>query len=171
MKITKRMFEQVISELAGEDVLALVKRMGARKNISEFKLASDIRVEINRTRNMLYRLYNINLVSFIRKKDKTKGWYIYYWTFNRDRVKELIKTTKKKRLDQFKERLKREKESQFFGCSSKCIRLDFEQATDFQYKCPECGELLQQEDNKEKIQKLEKEIEILEKEVKQFKRL
>lgn len=169
MKITKKVLEQAIIEVAGEDVLPLVRAMGTKKNISEFKLAEKIKIEINQTRNMLYRLYNSNLVSFIRKKDKTKGWYIYYWTFNKNRISELVKSTKKKKLEKAKERLTRERSSQFFGCSNKCIRLDFEQATDFQYKCPECGELLQQEDNAQKIKNLEKEIKELEKEVKKFK--
>ncbi len=169
MKIPKKLFEQTITEVAGEDVLRLIKFMGCRKNISEFKLADTIKVEINRTRNMLYRLYNANLVSFIRKKDKTKGWYIYYWTFNKDRVKELAKNLKKGKLEQLHERLSREKSSQFFACKNKCIRLDFEQASDFQYKCPECGELLQQEDNTQKIANLEAETKVLELDVRHLR--
>ncbi len=166
MKITKKAFDEVITEVAGEDVLPLVRNMGSRKNISEFKLSENIKMEINHVRNMLYRLYNVNLVSFIRKKDKTKGWYIYYWTFNKDRIKELIKSTKKGKLDQLKERVEREKSSQYFICKSRCIRLDFEQATEFLYKCPECGSLLQEENNSEKIKNLDMEIKRLEKEIK-----
>jgi transcription initiation factor IIE alpha subunit len=43
--------------------------------------------------------------------------------------------------------------------------LDFDQATEFEFKCPECGTLLQQQENvrtiehlKEKIQELETEM-------------
>ncbi|MEK6874573.1 MAG: hypothetical protein AABX52_02380 [Nanoarchaeota archaeon] len=158
IKITPKVVEQVISEVAGKDTLKIVKALKGKKNISEFKLAHDIAEEINTTRNMLYRLYNANLVSFTRKKDKTKGWYIYYWTFNTPRVKDLVGTLKKKRLDMLRERLDREKASHFYACLSRCIRLDFEQATDFGYKCPECGKLLNQEDNTDIIINLEKEI-------------
>lgn len=163
MKITKKAFDEVITEVAGEDVLPLVRNMGSRKNISEFKLSENIKREINHVRNMLYRLYNANLVSFIRKKDKTKGWYIYYWTFNKDRIKELIRSIKKRRIEQLKERLKHEKSSQYFICKSRCIRLDFEQATEFLYKCPECGSLLQEENNSKMIKDLEMELRRLEK--------
>ncbi len=65
-----------------------------------------IKYEINVTRNMLYRLYHANLVSFIRKKDKKKGWYIYYWTFNQKRIKDLIKDIKKQRFERLVERLR-----------------------------------------------------------------
>lgn len=166
MKLSNKLIEEVISEVAGEDVLPLVKVLKNKKNVSEFKLAEKIKQEINITRNMLYRLYNSNLVAFIRKKDKKKGWYIYYWTFNPKMVKYLAQTTKKQKLDKLKERLEREKSGDFFACPNKCIRLDFEQATDFQFKCPECGSLLNQEDNAGKIKVFEKEIKKLEKECK-----
>jgi transcription initiation factor TFIIE subunit alpha len=166
MKLSNKLLEEVITEVAGADVLPLVKALKNRKNVSEFVLAEEVKQEINKTRNMLYRLYDSNLVSFIRKKDKKKGWYIYYWTFNPKRIKYLANDLKKKKLENFKERLKREKSGDFFVCENKCIRLDFEQSTDFQFKCPECGSLLNQEDNAEKIKKLEKDIKSLEKELK-----
>ncbi|RMD45149.1 MAG: hypothetical protein D6831_04175 [Aquificota bacterium] len=126
----------------------------------------DIKTDIKETRNMLYRLYHANLVSFTRKKDKKKGWYIYYWTFNHKNIKHLNTELKKNRLKNLKERVKRESKSLFFACNNKCIRFDFDQATNFNFKCPECGELMHQEDNKKIIEKLEKEIKALEKELK-----
>lgn len=157
---------EVVRELAGEDVLRLVKALRNKSNVSEFKLADAIKEEINLTRNMLYRLYDHNLVSFTRKKDKKKGWYIYYWTFNPARIAELALTIKKNKVERLKERLQREQSTNFFGCANKCIRLDFDQATEFEYKCPECGEILVQEDNNAKIAELRQQMEQLEKEVK-----
>lgn len=166
MKLSNQLIESVVSEVAGEDVLPLVKVLKNKKNVSEFKLAEAIDEEINTTRNMLYRLYDANLVSFNRKKDKQKGWYIYYWTFRLKRIKYLVVDLKKKRFEKLKERLTREKSSNFFACNSKCMRLDFEQATNFNYKCPECGGLMNQEDNSAKIKEIETEIKKIEKELK-----
>jgi transcription initiation factor TFIIE subunit alpha len=166
MKLPDEEIEDVVSKVAGEDVVRLIKALKNKKNVSEFTLADSIKKEINLTRNMLYRLYDSSLVSFIRKKDKKKGWYIYYWTFNTDRIKYLAKQIKKQRLEQLRERLEREKSSSFFACKNQCIRLNFEQATDFEFKCPECGELLDQVDNTQKKVELEKEIKKLEKELK-----
>ncbi len=166
MKASDKFLAEVITEVAGEDVLPLVKALKNKKNVSEFKLADALDQEINLTRNMLYRLYDHSLVSFIRKKDKKKGWYIYYWTFNPKRVKELAKNLKKTKIERIGERLEREKSTNFFMCPNKCIRLDFDQATEFEYKCPECGEILHQEDNRQKITDLAKELQKLEKEIK-----
>jgi transcription initiation factor TFIIE subunit alpha len=156
----------MIREVAGDDVLPLVRALKNKSNVSEFKLAEAIKQEINTTRNMLYRLYDHHLVTFTRKKDKKKGWYIYYWTFNTSRVKEVVQTLKKNKIEKMQERLAREKSTNFFSCANKCIRLDFDQATEFEYKCPECGEILHQEDNSKTIAHLQEEIVRLEKELK-----
>ncbi len=166
MKVTSKVVEEIVSEVAGEDVLPLVKALRNKSNVSEFKLADQIKREINLTRNMLYRLYDNNLVSFIRKKDKKKGWYIYYWTFNQKRIKDLVSDIKKKRLERLMERLQREKTTQFYVCANKDVRLDFEQSHDFGFKCPECGLLLDMEDNSKKIKELENELAKVQKEVK-----
>lgn len=166
MKLSNKIIEGVVIEVAGEDVVPLVKALKNKKNISEFKLAENISREVNETRNMLYRLYDANLVSFIRKKDKKKGWYIYYWTFNSKRVKYLFNDLKRKKIKNLKSRIEREEANNFFSCQNECMRLDFEQAIDFNYKCPECGSLMYEEDNKGKIDNIKKEITQLEKEVK-----
>jgi transcription initiation factor TFIIE subunit alpha len=164
-KITSDVVDEIVSEVAGEDVLPLVKALRNKANVSEFKLADSIKREINLTRNMLYRLYDNNLVSFIRKKDKKKGWYIYYWTFNQKRVKDLVGEIKRRKLERLQERLHREKNTQFYNCANKCVRLDFEQSHDFSFKCPECGQLLDLEDNSKKIMGLEAELAKMEKEL------
>lgn len=166
MKITSKLIDEVVIEVAGQDVLPLVKILRSKSNVSEFKLATQMKREINLTRNMLYRLYDHNLVSFSRKKDKKKGWYIYFWTFNQKRVKDLVKDIKKKKYEKLLERLAREKNGQFYLCANNCMRLDFEQSHDFNFKCPECGSLLNVEDNAAKIKELQKELLALEKEVK-----
>ncbi len=166
MRLSNKIIEATIAEVAGEDVLPIVYFLKNKKNISEFKIADAIKKEINKTRNMLYRLHEANLVSFIRKKDKKKGWYIYYWTFKPKMIKHLVINLKKERMAKLKDRLTREKSSHFFICQNKCIRLDFEQAMNFEFKCPECGEIMNQEDNLENIRLIEEEIKQIENELK-----
>jgi transcription initiation factor TFIIE subunit alpha len=165
MKLSNKLVEDVVKSVAGEDVFPLVKLLKNKKNVSEFKLAESMKLEINVTRNMLYRLYHANLVSFIRRKDKKKGWYIYYWTFKLKQVKHLAMTLKKAKLEKLHDRLSREKESSFFVCPNTCMRLDFEQAVGFEFKCPECATIMQQESNEDKIKQLQDEIKVLEKEI------
>jgi len=168
-KITPKVVESVITSTAGEDCIPIYKYLRGKKNISEFVLAEKLETEINIIRNMLYRLYNSNLVGFIRKKDKQKGWYIYYWTFNSKQVRFLLKSLKKRKREMLGERLQRETESQFYVCGDNHLRLNFEKATEYEYKCPECGALLELADNTEKIKEIRKEIQELEKDLKKIK--
>lgn len=168
IRITPKIVEFVISNTAGSDCIPLYKYLKGKKNISEFVLAEKLKTEINVMRNMLYRMYNNNLVHFIRKKDKQKGWYIYYWTFNPKQIKFLLKSIKMKRLEMLKDRLTREADTHFYSCPDKHLRLDFEKATEYNYKCPECGDLLELVDNKEMIREIKKEISELEKYIKKI---
>jgi len=171
MRLSNNIIESVVMEVVGKEAIPLVRFLKNNKNVSEFKIAEVIKKEVNATRNTLYKLYEHNLVSFMRKKDKKKGWYIYYWTFNQKRVKYLVTDLKKKRLKKLKERIEREEDGNFFGCKNKCIRLNFDQASDFSFKCPECGEVLDQEDNTQIIENIKKEIKGLEKEIKKTKKI
>ena len=164
MRLTNDKIYEAISLAVGEDVIPLIKYLKDRKNISEFKIAEKINEEVNRTRNMLYRLHGHNLVTYHRKKDRQKGWYISYWTFNRNRVKDIITLSKNKNIEKLKTRLDIEEQNinSYFICPNMCARLDFEKATDFDYKCPECGNLLKQQDNSKTIDHLKKRIKELE---------
>ena len=70
--MTKIKIESTIEELVSKDAIKLIKQLIKRDNISEFVLAKNSRLDIKKTRNLLYRLYEFGLVSFNRKKDKKK---------------------------------------------------------------------------------------------------
>lgn len=165
MKLTQEKAHEVVYQLIGEEIFPLVDFLLENKNVSEFQISAKIKFPVDVIRNQLYQLYNHNLITFNRKKDKQKGWYIYYWTLNNERILYLVHDLKRRRVQTLNERLKRETDSHFFGCSNKCIRVDFEQATDFEFKCPECGELLNQEDNTQLVEKIQNEIKDLEKQI------
>ena len=167
IRVTDKLIEQVVTELIGEEAISIVKYLKGKKNVSEFKIAEGVKEEIHKTRNILYRLLENNLVTFKRKKDKQKGWYICYWDFHPHKVKYALEKLNKTKLENLKERLTREQDNHFFMCKSACVRMDFEKASDFNFKCPECGELMNQLDNARTIDFLKEQIGKLEKEVKE----
>lgn len=166
MRLSTKTIEEVVSKVVGDDVIPLVNILKTNKDISEFKLARSLKIEINEVRNLLYKLYHSNLVLFNRKKDDKQGIYCYYWSFNPNRVKYLAKDLKRQQMEMLKDRLTKEDGAEFFMCIDKCIRLDFEQALGFEFKCPECGQLMHQTDNSSEIKKISNEIKQLEVELK-----
>tara|TARA_Y100000310_G_scaffold94955_1_gene92794 strand:+ start:28803 stop:29489 length:687 start_codon:yes stop_codon:yes gene_type:complete len=160
MKITNTKIYDTVKEVVGEDSLKVVEFLKDKKNISDFKIAEKVKSDIHEIRNILYRLYNHNLVTYYRKKDRQKGWYISYWTFNKKRIKDLMKNVHYSKIKKFTERLAHEEANRgnIYLCPSACVRVNFDKATDFEFKCPECGSLLNLQDNNKTIMFLQEKI-------------
>jgi len=164
MVLTNKKIYGLINEIAGERAVPIIEYIKNRKNVSEFIIADKVKMDMQTTRNILYTLNSYNVATYIRRKDRKKGWYISYWTFNRKRVKELTEKLRKEKITRLTERLKKEEANKgnFFICSQACARLDFEHATEFEFKCPECGNLLNQQDNTKTIDNIRGKIKELE---------
>lgn len=164
MELTQEKIDTLISSIAGEDAVPVARFIiDHGENVSEFVVAENLQMGINHVRNALYRLQESNLVTFLRKKDKKKGWYIYYWTFNSVQAKILVKKIYNERVCTLKKRLEKE-DGAFLTCRKKCLRLSFDNALENDFKCPECEGVLKQVDNKKQIIAIRKELDELTKE-------
>ncbi|MFA6461537.1 MAG: hypothetical protein WCV90_04660 [Candidatus Woesearchaeota archaeon] len=164
MRVNQKKIEEVSLSILGNDGLPLIKELYGKENVSEFDLANRTKKDIKVIRKQLYLLYNNNVVGFTRKKDKQKGWYIYYWTLLPESIAYVYVKKRKELLETLKLRLEEEKRELFFVCKNNCVRLNFDQAMDFEFHCPECGELVGQagqgemEEIKSKISEVEAEL-------------
>jgi len=145
MKVINEQVEGLVKELSGEESIKVFRLLKNRRNVSEFKLAEKLDITVNAVRNLLYKMNEYNLVTSIRKKDKKKGWYIYYWTFNVKRAKDLLVDTNKRKLTDLKHKLDKQQSTSYFVCSNECIRLTLEETMENNFKCTECGSLMLEE--------------------------
>jgi len=150
---------QVGGELAAGIVQFLIDN---GENISEFLISEKLDVEINQIRKALYILQENNLVNSMRKKDKKKGWYIYYWTFDPIQAETMVVKMKRERIKSLKKRLENETITNFYACKRSCIRMTYERALDHNYICPECGKIMEEVDNSKKVSLIKKELALLE---------
>ncbi|MEK6938634.1 MAG: hypothetical protein AABX04_06320 [Nanoarchaeota archaeon] len=170
MRLNQKKIEEISITILGEAGLPLIRELYGKENVSEFDLAHRTKKDIKVIRKMLYLLYNNNVVGFTRKKDKQKGWYIYYWTLLPESILFLYIKKRKELLESLKQRLEQEGKELFFLCENNCIRLNFDQAMDFEFHCPECGELVSQTGSEEpdqikkKIGEIQEELADAEKE-------
>jgi len=164
IKLTDKLILETVKEVVGEDVLPIVKFLKNRKNLSEFIISEKTCVEIHLVRNILYRLNQQNIASYTRKKDSKKGYYISYWTFEPKKIKDLLKVVHKRKLEKLKERLAIEEANRgtFYLCSNACTRVNFHDGIELSFKCPDCGELLYQQDNSRTIEYLRDRIKEME---------
>ena len=152
-RITNNKIYDTVREVVGEDSLKVVEFLKDKKNISDFKIAEKVKTDIHEIRNILYRLYNHNLVTYYRKKDRQKGWYISYWTFNKKRITDLMEKVHNSKIEKFQKRLAEEERNKgnIYLCPNACTRVNFDKATDLEFKCPECGTILNHQDNEKTI--------------------
>jgi transcription factor E len=166
MQIPDELLNNLIKQLAGNDTLKLVEILKKRKDVSEFKIAEKLGISVNQVRNMIYRLQEYNLMSFIRKKDKTKGWYIYYWTLDKVKILNLIIDIKGKELIEFAKEISNIENTRCYICKPCRFKTSEDEALEAQFICNSCGEILEEQDalkrKRELIKKTKKNKEDLE---------
>jgi transcription factor E len=153
-----KLLKSIVENLIGKQAVPIIDLLFGKKNVNEFLIAKKLKLTINQARNILYKMSDLGLVSFIRKKDKRKGWYIYFWTLDTYESLRLLEQNMQKELDQLMIELKSRKEKRYFVCNTCSIEVSEESALINDFVCPECEEVYQLSDNKENVQQLEKEI-------------
>lgn len=161
MKTVDSLIERFLIELVSRDSAYLYPLLKGKGSVSEFKLADKLKITVNQTRNILYGLEAKSLVSFTRKKDQEKGWYIYYWMLDMQRIKELILSHKRKKLNEYQDQLINERENKSFVCPNKCSRMNTQHALESNFCCPECESVLVEQDGSIITQRIEKEMKSL----------
>jgi len=155
-------FLDIVKELIGENtVIDVVKELNKKTEITDEELASKFEIRLNDIRKILYRLYENNLASFRRLRDKTTGWYIFFWRLEPENIIHLIRNKNKLVLEILSTRLEYEQQHVFYRCTNNCGSVIFEDAMEIGFKCPKCGNPLYNVPNQETIEVLEDNIEIL----------
>ena len=155
----------IVEKLVGKSATPIIDLLFDKKDVNEFIIAKKLGLTINQTRNILYHLSDSGLVSFIRKKDKKKGWYIYFWTLNLYQSLSFLEQNLKKELEALEMQLKGRKEKRFYVCKTCSIEVSEETALLNDFVCPECEEVYSLAESPEIIRQLEKSISKIKKEI------
>lgn len=171
-----KLLHDLVEEMAGENTGRIVDILFGKKNVNEFLIAKKMELTINQVRNILYKLSADNLVSFERKKDKRKGWYIYYWTLNTEKCLVKLEQSLIDKIDKLNEVLKERETKRFYVCKSCNIEVTEEKALDDGFSCEECAEIYELSDNsgpirdtKAKITRTEKSLQLIQEELQEIR--
>jgi transcription initiation factor TFIIE subunit alpha len=161
---------EFIMSIAGENGLKVYEYLiRAGKEIDEFTLADKVGLQVNFVRSLLYKLYEHKLVSFSRERDKRKGWFIYSWSANPDRLKELLIKQKDEEIVSLKK--KEVDAQQLFYCENCKKSYSYTEAIENMFFCPVCGSELVAFDSEEIKKKIRKQIELVQKEKEELEAL
>ena len=162
----KKFLKEVISIVVGKQAEEIVDLLDTKKHVNEFVLAKKLDITINQTRNILYKISDHGLVSSIRKKDKRKGWYTYFWKIEILKALEFLKTNLNKKKEQFKNQIKSRETKRFYVCERCNIEVNEENALLYNFTCNECGAVFTMKDNTKLIRDLKKHLERIERDLK-----
>src|SRR3989344_3355127 len=142
-----------------DDVTLKILNMLERKeNISENIVAQKLKLKINGARKLLYKLSSLGLVTYTKQKDPDKKWwYLYYWSLDKDKLKDIYLQYKKAQLVK-KEQLLQEERKYTFECEHCGKKYVYEDALENDFSCQECGNILTGTKPTEIILRLETEI-------------
>ncbi|MBU2497002.1 MAG: hypothetical protein KJ767_03005 [Nanoarchaeota archaeon] len=163
--------QEIVIKVGGRSAVIIVSMLKDKDDVDEFKMAQKAKMTINELRNILYKLHNCDLVSFSRKKDKKKGWFIYYWTLNREKA---IRVSIKNYHDELKEQediLDNIMKKNYFVCPRGHIELSQESSLEQNFECLECGELLILKDRDTEKKRIERIMDKLKIKIKELQEI
>ncbi|MHA1784104.1 MAG: transcription factor E [Candidatus Helarchaeota archaeon] len=158
----QEVFRSVVQELVGEEAIDVVSMLREKDEATDEEISQKLEIRLNIIRKTLYKLYDNHLADFRRIRDKSTGWFVYFWKLKPERMLDLVKSKKLLVLKKLKERLEYEKNNIFYQCSENHPRYTFEEAIEITFQCQVCQQPLENISNTEYIKILNEKIEFLE---------
>ena len=152
----KKFLKEVITISVGKHAEDVVDFMDNKRYVNEFSIAKKLDITINQMRNILYRLSDYGLVSSIRKKDKRKGWYTYFWKIEFIKSLEFLKENVEKKITEMTNQIESRESRTFYICERCNIEFNEESALVFDFTCRECGGIFVIKDNSKLLKELKK---------------
>jgi len=158
------LLRDIVSHIAGPSSIDIVDLLYRKENVNEFLIAKKLDVTINQARNILYKLADEGLVSFIRKKDKKNGgWYTYFWTLDIGKSLFNLRNKMTKEIENLEGQLASKQTKQFYYCPNCDLEMSEENALLYDFTCPECGEVFEAKDNTGYVEEMKENVIVLEK--------
>ena len=162
----KTFLKEVVTIIVGKQAEDIIDMLDGKKYINEFIIAKKLGITINQTRNILYKISDQGLISSIRKKDKRKGWYTYFWKIEVLKSLEFLANIIDRRIQQLRHQIKSRETKEFYICEQCNIEVNAENALLHEFTCNECGEVYSLKDNTKILKEFKREVEKLEEKLK-----
>ncbi len=134
--------------IGGDEYLKVARSLLKTEYATDEEIASSTGLRINMVRKVLYGLFGKSLITGIRVKDERKGWFVYRWRTRRDEVETFIESQKRHIMERLQQRLDYENSTQFYHCGSNdCPRVTFEETLGLDFKCGNCGGVMNLKNN------------------------
>jgi transcription factor E len=153
-----KFLEEVVVSIVGKPGEKLAGILYSKKHVNEFNISKKLDVTINQVRNYLYKLSDFGVVSSIRKKDKKKGWYTYFWRIEVLKALEFLQNVLTDKKGQLSEISDNRQKNEHYLCERCNLEFDEENALLMNFTCDECGGIFVIKDNTKLVKDLNKAV-------------
>ncbi|MHA2092310.1 MAG: transcription factor E [Candidatus Kariarchaeaceae archaeon] len=150
----------MVEDVAGPEVREVtIVLLSHKGELTDEIIAEELDIKLNQVRKALYRLHDLELATFRRIRDKTTGWFIFYWKLHPEKITSLVHTKQRNVLKKIQDRLSYEEGNMFFSClTPSCNRVTFQTAMEQEFICLDCEERLESFDNSKIINVLQVKV-------------
>jgi transcription initiation factor TFIIE subunit alpha len=121
---------------------------------NDLEIAEETDIKLNTVRKVLYKLYDAGIATYKKSNDPETNKFIYNWKFDKEKVSNIINEKFEKFSEEIDRSIEYEEGNMFFSCDTNGHRYKFEEATENNFTCPECGKSLEYQDNSAIIDEL-----------------
>ena len=158
-----RLTQDFLKTVGGEDAPEVV-RICLSKNgkcLDEDIEKKMNHLKITEIRSILNRLHYRGIACYSKTKNKNSGWYTYAWEIKQRRIVELLLEQHTEHLQKLEQKARFDGEHALFACKKNCEETPFEIAAQYEFRCPECGEIMNPVDSKRKTREIRNQIKAL----------
>ena len=156
LEIANQFLTTVAGPYAPEIVRIYEKK---QKPITDEEIEKKLKLKITEIRTILNRLHYRGISEYQKKRNEKTGWYIYTWEIKTPRIAEILLAENFEKLKKIQTEHEFGKTHSFFNCKKKCENILFELAAEYQFKCPQCGQLLSPINDKKNVKNIEDQLE------------
>jgi len=146
-------------------ILRLLSNNAGQKGLSDEDLEAITGYKQGEIRRILRLFYEIHIASYRRGRHPETGATRYYWRIDTETLNINLIRRKKAVLDKLRHRLKYEEGTTFYICPNDRTRYMFDEAFEYEFICPKCGALLEEDDNSLYVEVLKNTTRRLEEEI------
>jgi len=155
----EEIISRILYDMVGNDGIKIINSLS--KPATDLILHEKTQLPVTKIRTTLNILHKFNIVSYCSARDEKKGWFKYTWELKPYCIENSVRNYLYGKLMKLKREFQEINQVDFFKCENGCIRSDFTQAYETNFRCPKCNGIFKPVDSLAESRKIEEELEDL----------
>lgn len=152
-----------VREELGAEGLEVLENLADLGKATDTDLAELLGTRTSTIRKALYTMYEQRVADYAEHRDPATGWLTFVWQYTPEQAQRALDDARHKAAQSLRREIEEEATKEFYRCPAGHARMEFGQAMDMRFCCPDCGQPVEPEDRAERLAALEAQLSELEK--------